>query len=381
MSLAKAKRGYVGIGGLIAVFVFCAVLVSCEPGSQAEQPASFYSFNADGSLVRPVGYRTWVYVGTPLTPNELNPPEAPFPEFHNVYIDPASWAHYESTGEFRDGTILIKELVLVGSKAAVSGTGYFMGEFVGLEATIKSAEHFPDEPGNWAYFSFGHAYPLTESAEAFPAEACNACHAMSAADDFVFTQYYPVLRAAGMAEEAGLAAMDAGDRESLQTTMTVATDGIMEPRAETGVSPGPVPTDTDALFAYLKEKGYESFSSRESGTHPSIGPHSVFGRPVRAFFSDELAASLEAGNASHPVGSSIVKEMYLDDGVTLEGWAVSVKTQDDSDGGNGWFWVEFLSTTDPPVLAGDAAGNGLPLCTGCHAAGRDFVLSSFPESP
>ena len=36
-------------------------------------------------------------------------------------------------GEFRDGTILIKELVSVGSKAAVSGNGYFMGEFIGLE--------------------------------------------------------------------------------------------------------------------------------------------------------------------------------------------------------------------------------------------------------
>jgi hypothetical protein len=29
---------------------------------------------------------------------------------------------------------------------------------------------------------------------AFPAEACNACHAAAAADDFVFTQFYPVLR-------------------------------------------------------------------------------------------------------------------------------------------------------------------------------------------
>ena len=42
----------------------------------------------------------------------------------------------------------------VGSKAATSGKGYFMGDFIGLEATIKSKREFPDEPGNWAYFSF-----------------------------------------------------------------------------------------------------------------------------------------------------------------------------------------------------------------------------------
>ncbi|WP_283131667.1 cytochrome P460 family protein [Enterovibrio norvegicus] len=91
----------------------------------------------------------------------------------------------------------MKELVDVGSKAAVSGAGYFQGDFIGLEATIKSKKVNPNEPGNWSYYSFStpdHA-SLTETATAFPAAACNACHAAAAADDFVFTQYYPVLRA------------------------------------------------------------------------------------------------------------------------------------------------------------------------------------------
>lgn len=150
----------------------------------------------DGELTRPTGYREWVYVGTPVTPNDLNNGKAAFPEFHNVYIDPESWAHWKKTGSFREGTLLIKELVAVGSKAAVSGNGYFMGDFIGLEATIKSAKHFSDEPGNWAYFSFStpEHKSLTANAKAFPATACNSCHAAAAADDFVFTQYYPVLR-------------------------------------------------------------------------------------------------------------------------------------------------------------------------------------------
>ena len=127
----------------------------------------------------------------------MNDGKAAFPEFHNVYIDPKSWAHWKKTGEFREGTILIKELVGVGSKAAVSGNGYFQGDFVGLEATIKSKKLFPNEPGNWAYFSFSTSdhKTLTTSAAAFPTEACNSCHAAAAADDFVFTQYYPILRA------------------------------------------------------------------------------------------------------------------------------------------------------------------------------------------
>lgn len=165
----------------------------------------YYSIGGNGELERPTGFREWVYVGTPVTPNDLNDGKAAFPEHHNVYIDPESWAHWKASGVFRDGTILIKELVNVGSKAAVSGNGYFQGDFIGLEATIKSKTQFPDEPGNWAYFSFSTPdhKTLTTSAAKFPAQACNACHEGAAADDFVFTQYYPVLRAGKGAGDAG----------------------------------------------------------------------------------------------------------------------------------------------------------------------------------
>ncbi len=154
-------------------------------------------FNAAGDMIRPEGWREWVYVGTPFTPNSLNPPEAPFPEFHSVYIDPESWAHYKKTGKFRDGTVIAKELTLVGDTAATSGIGFFMGEFSGFEIAYKSTKHFPNEPGNWAYFSFGHQpEPYNNTAAKQPVAACAACHIAAAAEDMVFTQYYPVVRAA-----------------------------------------------------------------------------------------------------------------------------------------------------------------------------------------
>jgi hypothetical protein len=158
--------------------------------SSSEAYAEEYFTIKNGELERPTGFREWIYVGTPVTPNDLNDGKAAFPEHHNVYIDPKSWAHWKKTGEFRDNTILMKELVSVGSKAAVSGIGYFQGDFNGLESTIN-------EPGNWAYYSFSNQdlKTLKETAKAFPTASCNACHAVAAADDFVFTQYYPVLRA------------------------------------------------------------------------------------------------------------------------------------------------------------------------------------------
>ena len=286
---------------------------SVRAASGVAVQAKPYSFDSQGRLIRPVGYRQWVYVGTPLTPNDLNPPEASFPEFHNVYIDPVSYAHYAETGKFREGTILVKELISVGSKAAVSGNGYFMGEFVGLEATIKDSVLFPNEPANWAYFSFGHSYPLAEAAEAFPAAACNACHEASAQDDWVFTQYYPILRAAkGMAGGAASAEPMTSDSEAFQEIASAMTTGAtaasFEPTADTGMVDSVVPTDTGALFTFLKEGGYKEFPVQESASHPSRGPHSTVGWPVKVFIDAKTVAPLiswtERAHHNQAAGSS-----------------------------------------------------------------------------
>jgi hypothetical protein len=188
-----------GIAG-VAVVAGLSYLVTGvgEPSASAQDkaPAALVEFTADGKLKQPVGYRKWVYIGTPVTPNDMNDGEASFPEFHEVYMDPESFAHYEKTGQFRDGTVLIKELSSVGSKEAASGKGYFQGEFTGLEAAVKDSRRFKDEPGHWAYFSFGHKYPLKAEVAKGAVASCNECHQKNAKADYVFSQYYPVLRAA-----------------------------------------------------------------------------------------------------------------------------------------------------------------------------------------
>lgn len=152
-------------------------------------------FTADGKAKQPTGYRKWVFIGTPLTPNDMNDGEANFPEFHNVYMDPESFAHYEKTGEYRDGTVIVKELLSVGTKKSSSGNGYFQGEFTGLEISMKDSKRFPKDPGNWGFFSFGHKPPLKQEAAKNSVASCNQCHDLNATK-FVFSAHYPVLRAA-----------------------------------------------------------------------------------------------------------------------------------------------------------------------------------------
>lgn len=176
---------------------------------QAAAGAPAAVFLADGELQRPRGYRSWIHVGTPLTPNDLNNGKAAFPEFHTVYVDPASYRHYLQTGEWRDGTVMVKELTDVGGKAATSGNGYFQGEFIGVEASVKSRDRFLTEPGHWGFFRFTDegGGPPHRTAAAMPTAACAACHAAAAGQDLVFTQYYPVLRAA---KKAGAGAPEDG---------------------------------------------------------------------------------------------------------------------------------------------------------------------------
>ena len=182
----KAK----GFAALLAAVIVVAFSIPVE----AAQIAAKY--NAKGELQIPKNYHQWVFVGAPVTPNELNNGKAAFPEFHHVYIDPAGYAAYKKTGKFPNGTVLVKELATVGAKSSSSGNGYFAGEFIGVAVSVKDAKRFAKEPGNWAYFSFmGENGKALTSAKAQATAACNVCHQQNT-EDWVFTPHYPVLRAA-----------------------------------------------------------------------------------------------------------------------------------------------------------------------------------------
>jgi len=195
------------VTGIAFVTLLAGMLapVQAAPICKADTKKTCANFNSKGELVRPTGYREWIYVGAPVTPNELNNGKAAFPEFHNVYIDPASWAEWKKSGKFRDGTIITKELVSVGSKQTFSGNGYFMGEYLGLEAMVKSKKHFPKANGNWGFFRFTNEdfKGLKKVASELPQSACLACHTPNAQQDNVFVQHYPVLRAAKAKGEMG----------------------------------------------------------------------------------------------------------------------------------------------------------------------------------
>jgi Cytochrome P460 len=160
------------------------------------------AFDADGKLKLPTGYRAWVFVGAPLTPNALNGGEANFPEYHHVYVEKKNVDAYLKTGTFPEGTVFVKELTRVldpkypdGSRDEPSGRGYFNGEYNGIDVTVKDSKRFA-ETNNWGFFTFGHhPLPYAQTAAESPATTCAYCHIANVAKtDMTWIQFYPLLR-------------------------------------------------------------------------------------------------------------------------------------------------------------------------------------------
>jgi hypothetical protein len=159
-------------------------------------------YTPDGKLKLPTGFRRWVFLGAPLTPNALNDGEANFPEFHHVYVEEKNLDVYLKTGTFPEGTILIKELTRVlnptfpdGSRTEPSGRGYFNGELNGIDASVKDSKRYARTNG-WGYFTFGHhPMPYEQTASEKPVSECAGCHLANVAKtDMTWVQFYPLLR-------------------------------------------------------------------------------------------------------------------------------------------------------------------------------------------
>jgi hypothetical protein len=140
---------------------------------------------------------------------------------------------------------------------------------------------------------------------------------------------------------------------------------------EASGEPCELPSEPDALLAYLRRGDYKAFA-QESGAHASTGPH---GGRVLTYINDLLEQSLADENAEHPRCAASVKELFLGND-EVSGWAVLVKTAQASQGGRGYYWFETLGTN--AEREPDYAGQGLGICVGCHSTGLDYFRAPWP---
>lgn len=153
-------------------------------------------YTEDGELLIPKGHREWVLAGSSVGLS-YNPAvtERDGPGLiHNVYIQPEAYRHYAATGEFPEKTILVLELFRpqTGGEGSFVKGGHFSGDRVAIEVALKDSERFEEK---WAYFNFARGGgKIVDKTKAMPKGVCYSCHLQHAADDNVFTQFYPTLR-------------------------------------------------------------------------------------------------------------------------------------------------------------------------------------------
>jgi len=178
---------------ILCVLLLPVVVLAQSTDSRSDKPV----FEGKSTLLKPEGYREWIFVGSSLglayapTPGQG---QGRNPElYHNVYINPSSYREYARSGKFPDGTMMVLELARSEVKSEPGLQGSYQKDFVALEASVKDSSRFE---GGWAYFNFTEGGgKFKTKAEPFPQNACWSCHHVNAASDHVFTQFYPVLRA------------------------------------------------------------------------------------------------------------------------------------------------------------------------------------------
>ncbi|WP_433964317.1 cytochrome P460 family protein [Tunturiibacter gelidiferens] len=187
----------------MAKLAIAALLITTIAADPQPDKKGGAAFTKDGDLVLPTGYRSWVFIGGPITPNGLNDGNAQFPEFHSVYVQKENFQYYQKNGKFPDGTVMAKELSLVlpgghadGSLDSASGRGYFPSSLSGLDVMVKDAKRF-GKTNDWGFFTFGHhAQPYEPVAKERSSKECASCHiAFVSKTDMVWVQYYPLLKA------------------------------------------------------------------------------------------------------------------------------------------------------------------------------------------
>ena len=181
--------------------------------AQAERYQTSAVFDSDGKMKVPTGFRKWVFVGAPLTPEGLNDgryncdqpggcTRSNFPEYHHVYIEQKNVDAYLKTGDLPEGTVIVKELTRVlnptfpdGSRKEPSGRGFFNGAYNGIDLSVKDKKKYAKTNG-WGYYTFGHhPMPYDQTSEERPAAECAGCHIANVAKtDMTWIQFYPLLR-------------------------------------------------------------------------------------------------------------------------------------------------------------------------------------------
>lgn len=151
---------------------------------KVDEPRAVFSGD---KLVRPEGYREWIFLSSGLGMN-YSPTPGSHEMFTNVFVPPWAYHAFVASGKWPDGTWFVVEDREQQQKGSINKSGHFQIDLMGLGVEVKDSKRFPE---TWAYFAFG---PDDKTAQVNPKQNCFACHDANAAVEHSFVQFYPTLK-------------------------------------------------------------------------------------------------------------------------------------------------------------------------------------------
>jgi Cytochrome P460 len=167
--------------------VLLATLGAVETRSAGPDADSTKPQYSGDKLVRPDGYREWIYLSSGLGMN-YSPAPGGHEMFTNVFVAPWAYREFVATGKWPEQSIFVVEDRSAESKGSINKTGHYQTDLAGIAVEVKDLARFPDK---WAYFGFGGD---DKTAAANPKAACWQCHDDHAAVEHSFVQFYPTLK-------------------------------------------------------------------------------------------------------------------------------------------------------------------------------------------
>lgn len=173
----------------IALVVALEIRARPRASDQATAATAGPQYTPDNRLIRPQGYREWIFVSSGLGMSYSLGADGSgqSPMFTNVFVEPSAYRHYMTTGRWPDKTIFVLEEYSSASHGSINKQGHYQDAFMGIEAEIKDESRFPE---TWAYFGFGAG---GKTASAFANSECWSCHNQNGAVENTFAQFYPTL--------------------------------------------------------------------------------------------------------------------------------------------------------------------------------------------
>ena len=121
---------------LVSAITIVVFLGLTQAATTEDASPAMPQYSADNKLLRPEGYREWIYLSSGLGMN-YSPSPGDHEMFTNVFVPQWAYQSFLKAGKWPDRTMFIVEERVSQSKGSINKTGHFQTDLMGMGVEVK----------------------------------------------------------------------------------------------------------------------------------------------------------------------------------------------------------------------------------------------------